>query len=71
MPRARAKGDTLSERETECLARIAQGLTDKEIGEQLFLGRESIRTYNRRIYVKLGARNRAHAVAIAFAEGLL
>lgn len=53
--------DTLSNREQEVLALIALGMSNIEIGKELFLSVDTIKTYVRRLYAKLGVRNRAQA----------
>jgi DNA-binding NarL/FixJ family response regulator len=58
----------LSEREHQIAARLVEGLTNKEIAEQLFLSTETIKSYVARILRKLGARNRVQA-AVLFARG--
>lgn len=55
----------LSAREREVLALIAGGLTSEEIAEALHITRHTARTHARNILEKLGARTRAHAVALA------
>ncbi len=54
--------EPLSERELEVLQLIAQGLTNREISERLFLALDTVKGHNRRIYGKLGVKNRAQAV---------
>lgn len=51
----------LSTREEEVLALIALGLTNPEIGSELFLSVDTVKTYVRRLYSKLGVKNRAQA----------
>ena len=50
---------------------VSQGRSNAEIGALLFLSEETIKTYVKRILREMGARNRAHAVAIAFQRGIL
>jgi LuxR family maltose regulon positive regulatory protein len=57
-----------TDREVEVIALLGTPLTTKEIGEELFLSRNTIKTYLRRIYRKLGAASRDEASLIA--EGL-
>ncbi len=64
-------GEPLSGRELDVLARIAEGDTDQDAAGVLFLSRWTVRWYVKRILGKLGARNRAHATAIGFRQGLL
>lgn len=60
----------LSERETEVLVLLAQGLTNRQIAEALFLSPETVKTYVSRLYAKLGVTNRASAVVWAMARDL-
>jgi DNA-binding NarL/FixJ family response regulator len=53
--------ETLSMREQEVLALIAFGMSNAEIGRELFLSVDTVKTYVRRLYIKLGVRNRAQA----------
>ena len=53
--------ETLSGREQEVLALISLGMTNAEIGEELFLSVDTVKTYVRRLYTKLGVKNRAQA----------
>ncbi|ADD40094.1 transcriptional regulator, LuxR family [Stackebrandtia nassauensis DSM 44728] len=61
----------LSERETQVLLGIAGGKSNAEIGRELFITEDTVKTHARRMYRKLGARDRAHAVAEAFRIGIL
>lgn len=61
----------LSAREQEILVLIAEGQTNEEIARTLILGRETIKTHVKTMLRKLAARNRSHAVALAFRLGLL
>lgn len=67
----RVQTPSLTPRERECLDRIAQGFTDVEIARQLYLGANTVKSHLKTLYVKLGARNRAHAVSLAWQCGLL
>jgi NarL family two-component system response regulator LiaR len=64
-------GDDLSEREREVLALLAQGLSNKEIAEQLFLSVATVKYHVRLLLSKLGASSRAEAVALAWQHGLI
>lgn len=64
-------GQPLSEREKEVVRLAARGLNNKAIGLELFLGENTIKTHLRRLSVKLGARNRAHAVALLVLQGVV
>jgi DNA-binding NarL/FixJ family response regulator len=61
----------LSRREHEVLGLICDGLENQEIATALFVSVETIRTHVKSILRKLRARDRAHAVALAFRLGLL
>jgi LuxR family maltose regulon positive regulatory protein len=63
--------DPLSQRELEVLQLIAQGFSNHEIGERLFLALDSVKGHNRRIYDKLQVQRRTEAVARARELGLL
>lgn len=63
--------EPLTAREVEILGLIAQGKTNREIGDSLFLSEETIKWYNKRAYQKLGVSNRVQAVAEARRHGLL
>jgi LuxR family maltose regulon positive regulatory protein len=57
--------EPLSERELEVLQLMARGLSNREIGEQLFLAEDTVKGHNRRIFGKLQVRRRTEAVAKA------
>ena len=59
--RHRRVRETLSTREQEVLALIALGMSNAEIGSELFLSIDTVKTYVRRLYAKLGVKNRAQA----------
>jgi DNA-binding CsgD family transcriptional regulator len=61
----------LKDRELDIIRLMAHGLSNNEIGRQLYLARETIRWYNKQIYIKLGVHNRTHAVTRAKELGLL
>jgi pimeloyl-ACP methyl ester carboxylesterase/DNA-binding CsgD family transcriptional regulator len=61
----------LKDRELDIIRLMARGLSNHEIGRQLYLARETIRWYNKQIYTKLGVHNRTHAVTRAKELGLL
>ena len=61
----------LSSREVEVLRLVAQGLTDAEIGDQLFISRRTVSGHLQSIFSKSGATSRAAATAFAFKHGLI
>jgi LuxR family maltose regulon positive regulatory protein len=63
--------EPLSQRELEVLQLIAQGLSNREISERLFLALDTIKGHNRRIYDKLQVQSRTEAIARARELGLL
>ena len=62
---------TLTERELEVLSGMCEGMSNAEIGRALFLSEDTVKTHARRLFRKLGAADRAHAVAIALRRGLV
>ncbi|GLZ79601.1 hypothetical protein Afil01_44080 [Actinorhabdospora filicis] len=68
---ATAAGTCLSSREREVLAGLSQGHSNAQIAARLFISEDTVKTHTQRLYRKLGARDRAHAVAKAFRGGLL
>lgn len=63
--------EPLSERELEVLALVAEGLTNQEIADRLFLSLATVKWHTSNIYGKLAVNNRTEAVAKAQALGLL
>ncbi|MDP9869241.1 response regulator transcription factor [Streptosporangium brasiliense] len=61
----------LTQREREVLALVGQGLNNDEIGGELFLSPATARTHVSRAMTKLGARDRAQLVVIAYQTGLV
>ena len=61
----------LTDREREVLALIGEGLSNDEIAERLVVSRATARTHVSRAMIKLGARDRAQLVVIAYQSGLV
>ena len=61
----------LSERELEVLRLLAQGASNRQIADQLFLSENTVRTYVAHILEKLGLENRVQAAAYALRSGLV
>ncbi|GAA4185184.1 response regulator transcription factor [Gryllotalpicola kribbensis] len=63
--------DVLTEREREVLRQVGRGLTNQEIGAELFLSPLTAKTHVSRIMTKLAARDRVQLVVIAYETGLV
>ncbi|MCY1142180.1 response regulator transcription factor [Actinoplanes sp. Pm04-4] len=63
--------EPLSQRELEVLGLIARGNSNKEAASRLFISEATVKTHLLHAYAKLGVRDRAAAVAVAFERGLL
>jgi DNA-binding NarL/FixJ family response regulator len=62
---------SLSPREREVLRLVSEGKKNEEIGKELFISSDTVRTHLRRAITKLGASNRTEAVAIALRRSLI
>jgi DNA-binding NarL/FixJ family response regulator len=62
--------DGLTAREIEVLRLIAQGLSNSEIAEQLFISEATVKTHINNTFAKIGARHRAEAVRYAYRKGI-
>jgi DNA-binding NarL/FixJ family response regulator len=62
--------ESLTEREREVLALLSRGLTNRQIGDELYLGVETVRTHVRNVLRKLGVDNRTQAALYALTIGL-
>ncbi|MDI6097209.1 helix-turn-helix transcriptional regulator [Actinoplanes sp. NEAU-A12] len=61
----------LSDRELQVLTLVADGKTNKQIGSDLYLSAATIHSHLKNVFRKLGANDRAHAVAKGFRAGVL
>ena len=71
-PPARApatKAPELTEREMQVLTGMSRGRSNAEIGRELFLSEDTVKTHARRLFRKLGAADRAQAVAVGYRAG--
>ena len=68
--RAPVMPDGLTQREVEILGLIAQGLTNTEIAERLFLSNHTVKTHINRIFAKTGSRDRVAAIGYAQRHGI-
>jgi DNA-binding CsgD family transcriptional regulator len=75
MPAGRGKASAtdspLTRRELDCLLLLAQGRRNAEIGKSLEISVPTVEMHLKNARLKLGARTRVHAVAIAVARGLV
>jgi len=67
----RPQESPLSRREVEILQKVAYGATTKEVASKLGISPHTVKTHLERIFEKLGANDRAQAVAIAIRQGLV
>ncbi|GGP55752.1 response regulator transcription factor [Streptomyces abikoensis] len=70
-PKRPAVGTPLTAREIEILDCLGQGLSTAEVAAHLFLTVNTVKSHLTRITSRLGAHDRAHAIAIAYRRGLL
>jgi DNA-binding NarL/FixJ family response regulator len=66
-----ARLSRLTDRELEVLRLIAQGMSNSEIGQVLFLSEATVKTHVGRLLNKLGCRDRVQAVVFAFRTGFI
>ncbi|WP_119293940.1 response regulator transcription factor [Streptomyces sp. YIM 130001] len=71
MARMRSPRPSLTDRELDILAQLAQGLGNRDIARALFISEATVKTHLGRIYDKLGVDTRAGAVAVAKEQRLL
>lgn len=64
-------GVELREREMQVLVGMADGLSNRAIGRRHYIAEDTVKTYGRRLFRKLGVGDRAHAVRRAYDLGLL
>ena len=69
-PAPDARLDELTEREAEVLRLLARGLSNGEIARELYLGEATVKTHVSKILLKLGLRDRVHAVVFAYENGV-
>ncbi|MFJ8765678.1 response regulator [Streptomyces clavifer] len=70
-PSAAPGGESLSGREREVLALVARGTSNREIAAELFISEATVKTHLTHVFAKLGAKDRAAAVAVAYERGIL
>jgi two-component system nitrate/nitrite response regulator NarL len=64
-------GVPLTKREIEVLVGMSNGRSNAQIGAELYLSEDTVKTHARRLFRKLGANDRAQAVAIGLRRGLI
>ncbi|MBX6387876.1 MAG: response regulator transcription factor [Frankia sp.] len=70
-PHRSARLAMLTPRETEILRLVAQGLSNMEIANRLVVSEQTVKTHVSRVLGKLGLRDRAQAVVVAYETGLI
>jgi DNA-binding NarL/FixJ family response regulator len=70
-PPAASAGGRLSERETDVVRLVAQGLSNAEIAAKLFLSEATIKSHVARILAKLGLRDRVQVAVFAYENGIV
>jgi DNA-binding NarL/FixJ family response regulator len=61
----------LTERELQVLRGMSEGKSNGQIGRELYLSEDTVKTHARRLFRKLGVNDRAQAVALGFRRGLV
>ncbi len=70
-PEAIVRYEPLSQRELEIIDLISAGLSNREIAERLFLSVDTVKWYNKQLFIKLGVSSRTQAVSVARQHSLL
>jgi DNA-binding NarL/FixJ family response regulator len=63
--------EQLTPREVEVLAAVGRGLSNGDIGRELFIGEATVKTHLLRVFQKLGVDDRTRAVTVAMERGIL
>lgn len=71
LDRMRTPGVALSRREIEVLSLVAEGLSNQQVGERLFLSQATVKSHLAHVYAKLDVDSRSAAVAVATSRGIL
>lgn len=64
-------GSPLTTRELRVLRLVAQGMENRQIATELFLAEATVKSHLTRLFTRMGAVNRAHAVALGYQAKLL
>jgi DNA-binding NarL/FixJ family response regulator len=71
LPGTRPTLGLLTERENEVLRLVATGLTNRQVGERLFISSKTVSVHMSNVLAKLGVSGRAEAVSVAHQRGLI
>ncbi|MGZ4521067.1 MAG: response regulator transcription factor, partial [Mycobacteriaceae bacterium] len=71
MDRMRSRDAALSRREIEVLQLVADGMSNLQISQQLFLSQATVKSHLAHVYTKLAVDSRTSAVAAAAARGII
>jgi DNA-binding NarL/FixJ family response regulator len=69
MARTAGMAEALTAREVEVLQAVADGLSNKQIAEALFISTYTVQVHLRNVFAKLGVENRTNAVTLALKQG--
>jgi len=69
--RSAQRVDELTEREHDVLVLMARGATNAEIADQLYVSEATVKTHVGKVFMKLGARDRAAAIVYAYDHGIV
>jgi len=67
----RGRGDQLTERELQVLSAVARGGTNRDVARDLLVSEATVKTHLLHLYPKLGVKDRAAAVRVAYERGML
>ena len=70
-PSQPARSNRISQREAEVLRLVARGLSNAEIGAELFISLPTVKSHVARLLAKLGARDRVQLVVVAYESGFV
>ena len=70
-PATRARLDALTAREREILTLLARGMSNADMGRELFLSETTVKSHVTRMLSKLGVSSRVQAVVVAYETGLV